>query len=240
MAEEAKPQLKGNLITENPNLDAVVKTLTEARAFYDDPAFAYFRRGLKGKKLDRHNKVFFGGFARITALQGLLVRGLNQPDTCRSMLERPYEVDDYSNICMWYPPFYEITTNMFRTGLWISMLQVPLKVTLRTLFNYSPKADKAKAKYFKSINYDYKKKGFYYLLITGTRDNKRGKGLLKHNMLPILEKADKEGIACYLESTKESNIPIYERFGFKVVDRFELKDKIATVPIACMARLPAA
>ncbi|TPX33091.1 hypothetical protein SmJEL517_g03943 [Synchytrium microbalum] len=219
MAEDTKPQLKGNLIKENPNLDAALTTLVEA--FYDDPASAYFRRGLKGKRLERYNKVFFAGFARVTALQGML-----------------YEVDNYSNICMWFPPHISLDSNMFATGLLFDILQIPFKVTARSMFNYSPKADKAKAKYFKSIDYDYKTKGLYYLLMTGTRNDKRGKGLLKYNMLPVLEKADEEGVACYLESSKPSNIPIYERFGFKVVDNFELKDKFATVPIACMARLP--
>ena len=30
------------------------------------------------------------------------------------------------------------------------------------------------------------------------------------------------GMSCYLESSKERNVPFYERFGFKVIDEIRL------------------
>ena len=35
-------------------------------------------------------------------------------------------------------------------------------------------------------------------------------------MGPVLERCDTEGIPAYLESSKESNIAYYRRFGFEV------------------------
>ncbi|TPX32020.1 hypothetical protein SeMB42_g07661 [Synchytrium endobioticum] len=166
------------------------------------------------------DKRLFSEFGRVTALQGLC-----------------YEVDDYACVTCWYAPHVEITSHIFTTGIAGKMLQTPLTFLKRLLIDYVPRADSAKAKYLKFIEYD-KKLGYYYLLIAGTRKDKQGQGLLKHNMLPVLEEADSKGILCWLESSKESNVPIYERFGFKIVDTFHLKDKVATVPVYCMARLP--
>lgn len=35
-------------------------------------------------------------------------------------------------------------------------------------------------------------------------------------MLPMIDRSDEEGIGMYLESSKESNVAFYGRFGFEV------------------------
>ena len=44
----------------------------------------------------------------------------------------------------------------------------------------------------------------------------QGRGAGTQLMQPVLQKCDKEGIPAYLESSKERNVPLYERNGFKV------------------------
>jgi len=56
----------------------------------------------------------------------------------------------------------------------------------------------------------------WYLEILGTRKAAQGKGLGSAVMQPILDRCDGEGVPAYLESSKESNIPFYERHGFRV------------------------
>lgn len=56
----------------------------------------------------------------------------------------------------------------------------------------------------------------YYLEIIGTDPAHQGKGFGSQLMTPVLERADREGVGAYLESSKESNVPFYSRFGFKV------------------------
>lgn len=56
----------------------------------------------------------------------------------------------------------------------------------------------------------------YYLAILGTRPDRQGQGLGGRLMAPVLERCDAEGVGAYLESSKEANIPFYERFGFEV------------------------
>lgn len=56
----------------------------------------------------------------------------------------------------------------------------------------------------------------YYLEILGTDPARQGQGLGTALMSPMIERADREGVGMYLESSKESNVPYYSRFGFAV------------------------
>ena len=48
-----------------------------------------------------------------------------------------------------------------------------------------------------------------------------------------LTKADKEGKRCYLEASKyHPNVPIYEHFGFKLVETIEMIDGKDSVKVA--------
>jgi hypothetical protein len=35
---------------------------------------------------------------------------------------------------------------------------------------------------------------------------------------PILDRAGRDGVACYLETADPVNVPYYRRFGFEIVD----------------------
>ena len=41
-------------------------------------------------------------------------------------------------------------------------------------------------------------------------------------MRPVLVHCDREGLPCYLESSKERNVPFYRRHGFEVVQEVSL------------------
>jgi GNAT superfamily N-acetyltransferase len=56
----------------------------------------------------------------------------------------------------------------------------------------------------------------WYLEILGTQKASQGKGFGSAVIAPVLERCDDEGTPAYLESSKESNIPFYERHGFRV------------------------
>jgi GNAT superfamily N-acetyltransferase len=57
----------------------------------------------------------------------------------------------------------------------------------------------------------------YYLEVIGTDPVKQSKGHGAALMNAVLEKADAEGVGAYLESSKDTNVPYYRKFGFEVV-----------------------
>ncbi len=58
----------------------------------------------------------------------------------------------------------------------------------------------------------------YYLMVLGTEPSLQGKGIGTQLMRPVLERCDREGAPAYLESSKERNLPLYERNGFRVTE----------------------
>ncbi len=58
----------------------------------------------------------------------------------------------------------------------------------------------------------------WYLLAIGVADNYRGKGYASRLMNPNLERFDRDRLPCYLETHNERNVPLYQHFGFDVVE----------------------
>ncbi len=59
---------------------------------------------------------------------------------------------------------------------------------------------------------------YLYLQMLGVDSEYRGKGFSSRLLRPMLERADREGLPCFLETQLKKNVPLYEHFGFKVVE----------------------
>lgn len=62
----------------------------------------------------------------------------------------------------------------------------------------------------------------WYLATLGTEPEAQGRGLGSSVIAPVLDRCDAEGLPAYLESSKEANIPFYERHGFRVTEELPL------------------
>jgi ribosomal protein S18 acetylase RimI-like enzyme len=62
----------------------------------------------------------------------------------------------------------------------------------------------------------------WYLAVLGTEPDMQGQGLGSAVLEPVLEQCDRDGVAAYLESSKESNIAFYARHGFRVTGEIRL------------------
>ncbi|HEX2052775.1 MAG TPA: GNAT family N-acetyltransferase [Actinomycetota bacterium] len=56
----------------------------------------------------------------------------------------------------------------------------------------------------------------------GIRPEAQRRGLGSRLLQPVLERADSEGLPCYLETSDPANVAFYERFGFEVVRQVPL------------------
>jgi GNAT superfamily N-acetyltransferase len=62
----------------------------------------------------------------------------------------------------------------------------------------------------------------YYLAVLGTDPASQGQGLGSALLHPVLEACDRDGVAAFLESSKERNIDFYARHGFRVTEEVRL------------------
>jgi ribosomal protein S18 acetylase RimI-like enzyme len=62
----------------------------------------------------------------------------------------------------------------------------------------------------------------FYLAVLGTDPSAQGRGLGSAVLAGVLEQCDRDGVAAYLESSKERNVDFYARHGFRVLERIEL------------------
>ena len=62
----------------------------------------------------------------------------------------------------------------------------------------------------------------WYLEVLGTEPARQGQGLGSALLRPILALCDRAGVGAYLESSSERNRVLYERHGFRVVERFNM------------------
>lgn len=62
----------------------------------------------------------------------------------------------------------------------------------------------------------------WYLAILGTDPAAQGRGIGSALLRAVLDRCDEDGVAAYLESSKEANIAFYARHGFRVTEEVRL------------------
>ncbi|KAJ5175074.1 Acyl-CoA N-acyltransferase [Penicillium canariense] len=82
-------------------------------------------------------------------------------------------------------------------------------------------------------------RGYYFCNMVGVSFQARGMGVGKRLMESVMEKADREGMPCYLESSKgHPNIAIYEKMGFELIKEIECAEGGNVCKLYCMIRNP--
>lgn len=62
----------------------------------------------------------------------------------------------------------------------------------------------------------------WYLQVLGIRREAQGQGLGSRLLRPVLARADRDGLPCYLETADPANLAFYARFGFELARRVQL------------------
>lgn len=79
----------------------------------------------------------------------------------------------------------------------------------------------------------------WYLVYLGTRPAGRGKGHARKLIEHVTRMADREGRACYLESSNATNPAIYRKFGFEERRTIHLQRAQKNISLDIMVREPA-
>lgn len=77
-------------------------------------------------------------------------------------------------------------------------------------------------------------RGYYFCNMLGVSSQVRGMGVGKRLMDIVMQKADEEGISCYLESSKGfPNIAIYQKMGFELFQEIKCADGEDVCKVRC-------
>ncbi|EAW07638.1 GNAT family N-acetyltransferase [Aspergillus clavatus NRRL 1] len=84
-------------------------------------------------------------------------------------------------------------------------------------------------------------RGYYFCNIVAVSPAAQGRGIGKKLFEAVTDRADEEGVKCYLESSKNvPNVEIYRRMGFEMAKEMECRDgeDVCMLQLYCMVRGP--
>jgi GNAT superfamily N-acetyltransferase len=165
---------------------------TMARAFDDDPIANWF--AAQDRRRARRIYDFMDVAYRIT-----------------SPYDELYTTDEIQGGALWSPP------GKWKMGILQQLMLLPAMIRTATLRRVPAVMGGLNA-----VEKKHPHDPHYYLLALGVEPDLQGRGLGTKLMAPILERCDRERVPAYLESSKERNVPLYERNGFKLTEKMEV------------------
>ena len=123
-----------------------------------------------------------------------------------------YVTDGFEAVTLWRPP------GGWHVTLWQYISNAPelLGIFGTDLLNVISTMDR--------VEKVHPKQAHWYLQTIGTDPHRQGKGYGSMIMRDQLARADAAAIPCYLESSKDTNVPIYKSFGFEVTGEIQIPD----------------
>ncbi|WP_026414594.1 GNAT family N-acetyltransferase [Actinomadura oligospora] len=183
-----------------------------ARAFEDDPVWSWILPDESSRP------------RRLEAAFATLFRAVHLG---HGASEHTGRFDDIESSALWDPP------GAWRMPISAQARQaVPL---MRAFGTRLPTALRALGR----VESHHPKEPHWYLAFLGTDPKAQGHGLGTTLMRSRLERCDEARTPAYLESSKESNVPYYEKFGFRVTRELRLPGDGAP-PVWLMWRDPEA
>jgi ribosomal protein S18 acetylase RimI-like enzyme len=122
-----------------------------------------------------------------------------------------YTTPAVEGVACWFPPGHTSpgTKDILRSGLYALPLRLGLGA-YRRLSDFMTYTDAMRTRHVPEPH--------WYLLLLGVALRCRGQGLGGRLLAPVLERANQDGLACYLETEKERNLRFYARHGFHLAE----------------------
>ncbi len=111
--------------------------------------------------------------------------------------------DDLATVAMWEPPRGESDSSVDREALWDRFRRDAGEEAWTRLAAYNQALDALAPA-----------EPFWYLGVLATHPARRREGLASAVLAPALERADRDGLACCLETSTDANRRFYEARGF--------------------------
>jgi ribosomal protein S18 acetylase RimI-like enzyme len=111
-----------------------------------------------------------------------------------------------------------LTSDNYPMTFWRSIRSVPLS-TMFSLGREGGARMRYSGKYIDAVHKRLAPFKHWFLLTIGVDPDFQRKGYASKLLRPMLTRIDEEGLPCYLETLDETKIPLYEHFGFKVVEK---------------------
>jgi len=128
---------------------------------------------------------------------------------------------DLEGIAIWLPSDnYPITS-------WRLLRSVPLSEILSFgIFGGSRMRDLGQ--YLDAVHSRLAPFKHWFLQAIGVDPQFQGRGYASKLLRPMLSRINEEGLPCYLETLEEQNVPLYEHFGFQVIEESSVPDTTLT------------
>ncbi|MCP2339471.1 GNAT family N-acetyltransferase [Actinomadura rupiterrae] len=197
-------------VAEASDVDRIAAVL--ARAFEDDPVWSWMLPDEASRP------------RRLAAAFTILLREVHLG---HGASEHAGRFADIEAAALWDPP------GSWRVPLTAQARQaIPL---MRAFGTRLPAAMRALGR----VEGEHPKEPHWYLAFLGTDPQAQGNGLGTVLLRSRLARCDEARMPAYLESSKESNVPYYEKFGFRVTKELQMPGKGAP-PVWLMWRDPEA
>jgi RimJ/RimL family protein N-acetyltransferase len=168
-----------------------------ANAFADDPVFSYLM------PTDKRS--------RWQALTWLTSKIIDYCTTC----DRVYTTSDLGGVAAWLPPDRSSTN-------WLQLLQMAMQFQLY-LFPLKCRWQRLEEwlACFRAIeqyhHQDMAGRPHWYLALMVVRPNSQGQGIGSALLQPVLDRASREGLPCYLVTFTDRAVRFYQKNGFEVL-----------------------
>jgi len=113
-------------------------------------------------------------------------------------------------IAAWLPP------GKAPFGTWQLLRSVPLPVMFR-FGRQGGSQMRSYGEYADNLHRELVPEPHWFLQLLGVDPDHRGQGVSSRLVKPMLERIDREGLPCFLDTNTEKNVAIYRRFGFELV-----------------------
>jgi len=175
-----------------PLVSSQLKLVSEmmARAFQDDPYYTYTI-----PDVDRRQHLLPWLMERIISF------GLHYG--------KVYTTASNEGAAVWLGPKNPVfhRTGAIRTGLFL----LPLKLSRQERDRVQLLEEAEDRLHAQAV-----KGSHWYLPVLGVDPTRQGRGIGVALLQPVMQMADQENLACFLETNNEKNLSFYEKYGFRV------------------------